>query len=312
MKCSHFASSNVSRILANEAQPAQKRSAGQSTGSAAGTTKPMYTWMHLVLLLLPMTSALSVVQPHAPVDAACELAVVHPDKGCPAVLIRAALDERQQRALYEDLCRSVAQSEEWKVLADTMSEPRYQPRPLAVWNHPYTGRSNMPSQPRPVFDVACRLQNCVACELSRREGDATALMLRTRLEDTRYDSLISLLYDEEGTLSSHVDGGLRGLGLSLSLGASCTFSYGGRKIDLASGDALFGDFGHVRHKVWVWPADTAPSWWLSLPKARADMKPEEGSYSCSFGRARCNVQFRRGWNAEERQKLREMGYEFYD
>ena len=76
-----------------------------------------------------------------------------------------------------------------------------------------------------------------------------------------------------------LDEGLGGLGLAISFGASCTFVYGGREINLASGDVLIGPFGRVSHEVLrTHGPDSAPAWWRA-PPSYAEVS------ACTFGRA---------------------------
>ena len=227
------------------------------------------------------------------------------------MLLGGALSNEEQCQLYEHLCASARHTDEFQILSDTQSEPRDRPRPLTVWQHPYTGRSNIESKPQAIFDTASELaERGARAMLESDDSNAPILREQLALAQQQHNSLISLLYDEYGTLSSHTDGGLVGLGLSISLGASCTFTYGGQKLVLASGDALFGAFGQVKHKLWVMPVDSAPAWWRALPKTPRDLSG--GSSAASFGRVRANLQFRRGRDAEARRKLREAGFEFYD
>ena len=86
--------------------------------------------------------------------------------------------------------------------------------------------------------------------------DATGLAPRDErarlaraLRATRLDSLVSILYRARGALRPHVDHGLEGLGLAVSLGSSCEFRYGDEIVELRSGDALFGSFGSVARRV---------------------------------------------------------------
>ena len=58
-----------------------------------------------------------------------------------------------------------------------------------------------------------------------------------------------MLYPVGGALKPHVDEGLVGYGLAVSLGASCVFEIGGDEHVLESGDAVFAPFGQVPHAV---------------------------------------------------------------
>ena len=84
------------------------------------------------------------------------VSVVNPGSGTGGcgVLIRSALTDAQQLELYEQLCSGIRGSTQWTYLEQTISEPRHRPWPLCVWQHPFTGRSNLPSEPRPILDMA--------------------------------------------------------------------------------------------------------------------------------------------------------------
>ena len=133
--------------------------------------------------------------------------------------------------------------------------------------------------------------------------DATGLAPRDErarlaraLRATRLDSLVSILYRARGALRPHVDHGLEGLGLAVSLGSSCEFRYGDEIVELRSGDALFGNFGSVEHEVVsTRPAATGPAWWRRLPAA-----PGLAGEISRFGRARCSLQIRQ---ARDRRRM---------
>ncbi len=152
-----------------------------------------------------------------------------------------------------------------------------------MWRHPYTQQTNARHTPQLVLDWAHGLAETVARRLgeeSPAHGAAAA-----SIDQAKYDSLISILYAPGGTLRPHVDTDLRGHGLALSLGASCTFDFGGAEVELRSGDVLFAQFGAVRHAVLATQpaAESAPAWWRD--EARR------------FGRDRCSLQLRdRAWS----------------
>ena len=234
------------------------------------------------------------------------LSLVHPSTSqrinCPALLVRAALAPREQLALYKQLCWRVADSYEWGALLD--DAPTERPQPLCVWNHPYTGNSNTRDEPGGLFSWAHSLAERAATQVSAEgtEGTSEIGELCGLLGGARFDSLVSLLYDARGILQPHVDDGLPGIGLSLSLGAPCTFVYGGTKVTLTSGDALFGAYGHVTHQVLsIHSLEGAPEWWRALPTRPGG----SGGMPPSFGRVRCNLQLRHGRDEEARAMRRE-------
>ena len=181
--------------------------------------------------------------------------------------------------------------------------PAERPLPLLVHKHPYTFKSNGEA-PRTILTWARQLASYAARKVA--SVDATGLAPRDErarlaraLRATRLDSLVSILYRARGALRPHVDHGLEGLGLAVSLGSSCEFRYGDEIVELRSGDALFGNFGSVEHEVVnrrqldgvtvCYPqvehevptrGGDAPAWWRRLPAAGARWRISR------FGRAR--------------------------
>lgn len=179
------------------------------------------------------------------------------------------------------------------------------PHPLCVWNHPYTGNSNSLRKPEGLLEWASALSRRAATQIGRGpppEEEGVKHLL-SQLDDPQFDSLVSLLYDSPGALRPHVDDGLPGVGLSLSLGSACVFEYGGVEMVLSSGDVLIGAFGFVIHQVSsVSSSDTAPAWWRALPA-----RPQGDVGTATFGRARCNLQLRRGRYFASRKKVNSCG-----
>ena len=131
--------------------------------------------------------------------------------------------------------------------------PAERPLPLLVHKHPYTLKSNGEA-PQSILTWARQLASYAARKVA--SVDATGLAPRDErarlaraLRATRLDSLVSILYRARGALRPHVDHGLEGLGLAVSLGSSCEFRYGDEIVELRSGDALFGNFGSVARRV---------------------------------------------------------------
>ena len=142
------------------------------------------------------------------------------------------------------------------------------------------------------FSVEIRARRRYAAKRLRTADALGAAAERARLADAleaaRLDSLVTIMYRARGSLRSHVDHGLPGLGLTVSLGAPACFRYGGRDVLLRSGDVLCGAFGDVEHSVVATrPLDEAPAWWRSLPAA-----PSAATEISRFGRARCSLQIR--------------------
>ena len=194
------------------------------------------------------------------------------DVSSPPIVLRGALAPLEQQRLFGDLCAAASGSYELQRLASDERHTAFQrPWPLCVHNHPFTQETNS-RRPEPVF--------VWAHALARKTADsATDAAVAAALERAVFDSLVSVLYPVGGALKPHVDEGLVGYGLAVSLGASCVFEIGGDEHVLESGDAVFAPFGQVPHAVLTTHAlSTAPGWWRPV----------------SFGRARCSVQLRRG------------------
>lgn len=222
-----------------------------------------------------------------------------------ALLIRSALGPTEQLRLYADLCRAAQGSYEWERLASSEHQPPDRPWPLCVWQHPFTDETNANAEPVPVLEWAHALAQQTARHIrtappERLSPEETA-RLAEQLDSVNYDSLVSLLYRHGGSLKQHVDKNLDGLGVAVSLGATCTFEFGGEHADLHSGDALFAPFGHVPHQVLSTHSPlTAPEWWQGL--LHQPDRSDEGAFSAvtSFGRVRCSLQLR---DASKRRKL---------
>ena len=193
-----------------------------------------------------------------------------------------------------------ARASHWSPCRFKTPFPAERPLPLLVHKHPYTLKSNG-EEPRTILTWARQLASYAARKVA--SADATGLAPREErarlaraLRATRLDSLVSILYRARGALQPHVDHGLEGLGLAVSLGSSCEFRYGDEIVELRSGDALFGNFGSVEHEVVsTRPAATGPAWWRRLPAA-----PGLAGEISRFGRARCSLQIRQ---ARDRRRM---------
>ena len=95
------------------------------------------------------------------------------------MLIRGALRESEQRALYLELCSAAQSTTELQLLLRVAAsdQPASTPWPLVFWRHPYTGDSNVPVRPG-ALDWVCSLA-CGASGAVREEHSAT---LATRAE----------------------------------------------------------------------------------------------------------------------------------
>lgn len=210
------------------------------------------------------------------------------------VLVRSAASDVVQANLYGELCGSVAGTREHSSLlstAITLTTETNEPSPLCAWRHPYTRQTNTMHKPTLVFDFAQQLAQRTAAALRMVNADPS---ICNGIDHAKYDSLLAILYRSAGTLPPHVDRDLHGFGLALSLGASAMFDLGGTELLLESGDAVFADFGRIKHSVLeTLPVESsAPAWWRALPTT----SPRDGDGPCTFGRVRCSLQLRdRAW-----------------
>lgn len=205
------------------------------------------------------------------------------------VLLRAALSESEQQWLYEHLYELAdRQSEEWHGLHATRSKsafsrlnPDNRPQPFVTWVHPYTRRSNATSQPTSLL------------------GWAEAI-LHSLVADSRtleVDSMLAQLYASGGSLLKHRDEDL-GWGVGVSLGCAADFdcypeSREAQKVIIRSGDIIVGEFGQMRHAVYVPPGEP-PGWWATVD---------------SFGnKMRCNVLFRQALSRNNNECLRSSAH----
>ena len=228
-----------------------------------------------------------------PIDGHADMSLLRPAASLnhqpgTALLLHRALDEQEQLDLYRKLCAGACGTSEWSRLMSTESQPNDRPWPLCVWRHPFTEETNSALDMSSVFDLAGHLAERAAGLLRAvsEASDDERELLAKMLDTVEYDSLLSLVYPADGRMVPHVDHGLNGLGLAVSLGAACTFSYGGTDVVLRSGDALFGQFGAVSHEVsCTHSLDSAPTWWHG-------MSSEGGEGPSHFGRVRCTIQIR--------------------
>lgn len=104
------------------------------------------------------------------------------------------------------------------------------------------------------------------------------------LEPKKFDSVYVQLYNQKSSMKSHKDQYVN-WGISVSIGASCTFKMGEHVVNLHSGDIMIADFSKIEHSVIDILDTNIPGWFNPETK-------EEGSYLETFGNVRCSIQIR--------------------
>lgn len=104
------------------------------------------------------------------------------------------------------------------------------------------------------------------------------------LEPKKFDSVYVQLYNQKSSMKSHKDQYVN-WGISVSIGASCTFKMGEHVVNLHSGDVMIADFSKIEHSVVDILDTNIPGWFNPETK-------EEGSYLETFGNVRCSIQIR--------------------
>ena len=153
----------------------------------------------------------------------------------------------KQKEIYENLL---------KIKKDDLIDAKAEnPIPLSYHNLVYTGSSNC-------FEYA---------ELLTIGNDIIKYLPDVSKEE--YNSFYSQLYGLKTIMKKHKDEYVD-WGVSISLGASCDFSFNDKNIILKSGDVFISDFSQIYH---------------SVDKIYDD-KPEW--YNAKFNRIRCSIQIR--------------------
>lgn len=182
-------------------------------------------------------------------------------------LLRDCLSREEQTDFYQDIFNLSQNSLEHKEILNIPLDKVY---PFAYHNLIYTGKSNMAS-PGKWYSWAEGIWEVLAenREATNFKGPSCQ----------RFNSLYAQLYGAAGSMALHKDEFVS-WGVSVNLGASATFNFGGDKILLHSGDVVVADFSGVEHGVEAVHQSCMPDWFC------------EESGIQSFGRVRCSVQIR--------------------
>lgn len=143
--------------------------------------------------------------------------------------------------------------------------------PLTYYNLVYTNTSNC-VEPVKMFDTAKKIWSLLVDNKTELDFDGDDIF--------EPNSVYAAMFANDTTMEKHTDKNCD-WGISISLGATCKFTYDNQQILLESGDVLIGDFSVVEHSVDCVTNDI-PEWF-------------GGDYDDinTFGKTRCSVQIRR-------------------
>jgi len=156
-------------------------------------------------------------------------------------LIRDYLSRESQITMFHYTAELSKGSNEQSDLLQT-DRPFY---PIAYSNLVYTGKSNCTEEPKEWYKLAT--------------GVWKELQSIATLPEFVPNSMYAQLYNENGSMATHKDEFVD-YGVSVSLGASCDFTFDKETIILNTGDIFVTDFSQVEHGV---PRihDNPPGWW---------------------------------------------------
>ena len=178
-------------------------------------------------------------------------------------LLRNYLSKADQKHFYQYTTNLSKGSSEQSAIE---SSPAHMAQPLTYHNLVYTGSSNC-DRPAEWYEWANKCWNFL-----RSNKDTLHFPDR----EFNSNSLYAQLFSESATMKDHKDEFVD-FGISVNLGASCDFTFGGKTIKLYSGDVFVADFSKVLHGVSAIHANTEPQWWTETQ---------------TFGKVRCSVQLR--------------------
>lgn len=183
-------------------------------------------------------------------------------------LIRDVLSREEQIDFYNYTVGLSEGSVEQKELNETQKTSQ----PLTYYQLVYTGGSNC-SEPIRWFEWANNFWDTL-----KNEHEKIGFPINDKTINYSANSFYAQLFDANATMKDHTDEHVS-WGISISLGSSCDFNFGNKKIILNSGDVLVADFSKVLHGV---PTihDNVPGWFT------------EEAGTKTFGKNRCSIQIR--------------------
>jgi hypothetical protein len=195
-------------------------------------------------------------------------------------LIRNYLNMDKQEELYNYTVNLSKGSKEYQEISKSES---YNPYPISYYNLVYTGDSNCKT-PELLFDISDDIWSL----LKNKKN-----ILNFPGEDKEFNSMYAQLYGEKSIMKIHKDEYVD-WGVSISLGATCDFLFGEKKIKLFSGDIFVADFSKVDHAVLKIYGDLLPQWF--------DNQHKENGVE-TFGKKRLSIQIRDISNCKIENKI---------
>jgi cytochrome P450/alkylated DNA repair dioxygenase AlkB len=172
------------------------------------------------------------------------------------ILFTSYFDHDEQKQMFEMLTTNA-----------TLCENDDKPYPISYHNNVYTGESNC-VEPTVLYESAKKIWNIVHENKEKIKMNV--------FDNFCPNSMYAQMYGFNTIMKSHVDEHVD-YGISISLGNSCSFTFGDHEIMLNSGDVFIADFSKVMHGVTNIIPDTAPGWFTEVK---------------TFDKARCSIQIR--------------------
>jgi cytochrome P450 len=186
-------------------------------------------------------------------------------------LIRDFFTREQQEQIFVELYDSLdknnklTKEKEEKI----MNAPKDKAYPFAFYNLVYTGESNI-EKPENLLNIGISIWKLLESEIHKYYPDA---------KTESFNSMYSQLFCLQGKMAPHKDEYVD-WGISISINASCDFTFGKTTIKLHSGDVFVSDFSKVTHSVDK-INDNPPGWFN-----------EENPNFKLYERTRCSIQIR--------------------
>lgn len=188
-----------------------------------------------------------------------------------AWIIRDFLSRNEEKEIYKYVVDISKGSKEHDEIKDSDASRAF---PFCYYNLAYTKTSNC-EEPEKVFKWIDKLW----------------FFLQSKFELPKYESgfnsLYAQLFSGSSTMDLHKDEYVD-WGISLSLGASCSFQFGQEEFMLNSGDIMIADFSKTDHAVNAILDNTAPGWFGFADNTDGDQIMDVET----FGKARCSIQIR--------------------
>ena len=198
--------------------------------------------------------------------------IVADDENNAGWLIRNYISLTQQQEWYQYTQQLSSGTPEHMALIAGDPDPT-RPVPLTYYKLVYTGGSNC-AEPVRWFNWAQHLW-----KMFHDYADVLQFP-RDLYNDQYFNSIYSQMYHVRSTMRPHKDEYVD-WGVSVSLGASCDFTFGRHRLVLNSGDVFVADFSRITHSIDRVHNNTTPSWFN-----------DDNPGVQTFDRARCSIQLR--------------------